>query len=99
MIGDAAGHGRGQLLLSDRKRTRLNSSHGYISYAVFCLKKHDHWLPTYDGVESLLRGTPPDAHHPPLLATGSPDAGQSIPFLTTPHPQDITSLVRPHPAT
>src|SRR3989449_3060438 len=27
-------HGRG-----DRKSTRLNSSHGYISYAVFCLKK------------------------------------------------------------
>src|SRR2546429_7267930 len=26
-------HGR------DRKSTRLNSSHGYISYAVFCLKK------------------------------------------------------------
>src|SRR2546422_1869805 len=30
----------------DRKSTRLNSSHGYISYAVFCLKKkkntHDH---------------------------------------------------------
>src|SRR5687768_17686011 len=30
---DPAGH-RG-----DRKSTRLNSSHGYISYAVFCLKK------------------------------------------------------------
>src|SRR3989449_3541335 len=28
-------HGRG----TDRKSTRLNSSHGYISYAVFCLKK------------------------------------------------------------
>src|SRR2546422_2538016 len=28
--GEAAG---------DRKSTRLNSSHGYISYAVFCLKK------------------------------------------------------------
>src|SRR3989449_3623733 len=27
-------HGTG-----DRKSTRLNSSHGYISYAVFCLKK------------------------------------------------------------
>src|SRR2546422_5430634 len=27
-------HGR-----RDRKSTRLNSSHGYISYAVFCLKK------------------------------------------------------------
>src|SRR2546422_7203949 len=26
-------------LLQDRKSTRLNSSHGYISYAVFCLKK------------------------------------------------------------
>src|SRR2546429_6142449 len=29
--GDAPG--------GDRKSTRLNSSHGYISYAVFCLKK------------------------------------------------------------
>src|SRR2546422_6283074 len=29
-----AGQGR-----RDRKSTRLNSSHGYISYAVFCLKK------------------------------------------------------------
>src|SRR2546422_5553921 len=27
------------LQTSDRKSTRLNSSHGYISYAVFCLKK------------------------------------------------------------
>src|SRR5205809_1462036 len=26
-------------LVIDRKSTRLNSSHGYISYAVFCLKK------------------------------------------------------------
>src|SRR2546429_3340042 len=38
--------GRGQgcatgspLFGGDRKSTRLNSSHGYISYAVFCLKK------------------------------------------------------------
>src|ERR1041385_6848301 len=39
-----------QLALSvpppDRKSTRLNSSHGYISYAVFCLKKNNH---IYDG--------------------------------------------------
>src|SRR2546429_4038029 len=32
----------------DRKSTRLNSSHGYISYAVFCLKKkrngHQHLI-------------------------------------------------------
>src|SRR2546429_7360137 len=30
----------------DRKSTRLNSSHGYISYAVFCLKKKNDQLPT-----------------------------------------------------
>src|SRR2546422_3192184 len=30
---------REQLVHQDRKSTRLNSSHGYISYAVFCLKK------------------------------------------------------------
>src|SRR2546422_1943073 len=29
----------GDKLYGDRKSTRLNSSHGYISYAVFCLKK------------------------------------------------------------
>src|SRR5687768_17670927 len=28
----------------DRKSTRLNSSHGYSSYAVFCLKKKTHRL-------------------------------------------------------
>src|SRR2546429_4264486 len=27
------------VVVADRKSTRLNSSHGYISYAVFCLKK------------------------------------------------------------
>src|SRR2546422_7808962 len=30
---------------ADRKSTRLNSSHGYISYAVFCLKKKKRWVP------------------------------------------------------
>src|SRR2546429_6784887 len=37
------GHG------TDRKSTRLNSSHGYISYAVFCLKKKNIKtnIPTY----------------------------------------------------
>src|SRR2546422_3716266 len=29
----------------DRKSTRLNSSHGYISYAVFCLKKKKNKYP------------------------------------------------------
>src|SRR2546429_6735418 len=41
-------HGRrhgGQPAGGDRKSTRLNSSHGYISYAVFCLKKKKKYLP------------------------------------------------------
>src|SRR2546422_8474580 len=36
---------------TDRKSTRLNSSHGYISYAVFCLKKkkkREQRLPTLE---------------------------------------------------
>src|SRR5438445_8520768 len=32
--------------LSDRKSTRLNSSHANISYAVFCLKKKNNQTPT-----------------------------------------------------
>src|SRR2546422_5274883 len=33
--------------LEDRKSTRLNSSHGYISYAVFCLKKKKNSLKSH----------------------------------------------------
>src|SRR2546429_5883151 len=35
----AAFLGHEEVVELDRKSTRLNSSHGYISYAVFCLKK------------------------------------------------------------
>src|SRR2546429_6577220 len=44
------------LYSSDRKSTRLNSSHGYISYAVFCLKKK----------VMLLMPSLPDHQNPPL---------------------------------
>src|SRR2546422_2405637 len=37
--GQALRHGEARPASADRKSTRLNSSHGYISYAVFCLKK------------------------------------------------------------
>src|SRR5690348_17864636 len=37
--GWIVGYGGAGVLLSDRKSTRLNSSHPSISYAVFCLKK------------------------------------------------------------
>src|SRR2546422_4389033 len=36
----------------DRKSTRLNSSHGYISYAVFCLKKKKKWRESQTGKRS-----------------------------------------------
>src|SRR5438128_6622492 len=42
---DGAGRGHGR---QDRKSTRLNSSHGSISYAVFCLKKKKNNLSVYD---------------------------------------------------
>src|SRR3989449_2996791 len=45
---------------ADRKSTRLNSSHGYISYAVFCLKKKKCSDPTWrcrDGSGSRGPGT------------------------------------------
>src|SRR2546429_4391124 len=38
-------------IAADRKSTRLNSSHGYISYAVFCLKKKIQWLSPFDTCE------------------------------------------------
>src|SRR5687768_17834237 len=38
-VGPADENALRQAALEDRKSTRLNSSHGYISYAVFCLKK------------------------------------------------------------
>src|SRR2546429_6585249 len=39
----------------DRKSTRLNSSHGYISYAVFCLKKKILTQPQRFGLSSVRR--------------------------------------------
>src|SRR2546429_5109151 len=43
------------LLDGDRKSTRLNSSHGYISYAVFCLKKKTVTFEAQQHVELTLR--------------------------------------------
>src|SRR5256884_788744 len=39
MAGSRVFRGLSRASTGDRKSTRLNSSHGYISYAVFCLKK------------------------------------------------------------
>src|SRR3989449_2171287 len=42
--------GIGVRIDGDRKSTRLNSSHGYISYAVFCLKKKKNQVRRYAAV-------------------------------------------------
>src|SRR3989304_7398177 len=41
-IIDVFGAANGYIFLVDSEEPRLNSSHGYISYAVFCLKKKKH---------------------------------------------------------
>src|SRR5687768_13858696 len=54
-------------MLADRKSTRLNSSHGYISYAVFCLRHplHLHSFPTRRSSDLAgLRCLPPDGCDP-----------------------------------
>src|SRR5256884_1053959 len=58
---------------ADRKSTRLNSSHGYISYAVFCLKKknvragstlHSGLAAHHVARERRIRQPPPGAADP-----------------------------------
>src|SRR2546429_3693011 len=51
--GLRADHVIAQPALEDRKSTRLNSSHGYISYAVFCLKKKKTNLTSFHLFDSL----------------------------------------------
>src|SRR2546422_8151293 len=41
----------------DRKSTRLNSSHGYISYAVFCLKKKKKKINNKRRIYKIARST------------------------------------------
>src|SRR2546422_3118623 len=51
---DSAINYRFQRSERDRKSTRLNSSHGYISYAVFCLKKKKNFDPNLVQLSTLL---------------------------------------------
>src|SRR2546422_7773160 len=50
---DDAAERRVNMLERDRKSTRLNSSHGYISYAVFCLKKKKKILTEIAGIQQV----------------------------------------------
>src|SRR5256884_5603036 len=66
----------------DRKSTRLNSSHGYISYAVFCLKKKN------TRTRATRRARPrPDLRERPSLP--------SIRYISTAFGRPIARLRRP----
>src|SRR5256884_11285 len=71
----------GEIEFRDRKSTRLNSSHGYISYAVFCLKKKKKSSPHTTAADRSSRSqrsfspfhhfrssSPSPTHHPPASA-------------------------------
>src|SRR5690625_6549033 len=57
ILRGAGGLTTGRRQQSDRKSTRLNSSHVAISYAVFCLKKKIIGLRTKEGAQPVLAGS------------------------------------------
>src|SRR2546429_4209473 len=71
------GHGR----IVDRKSTRLNSSHGYISYAVFCLKKKKKSLHPHVSTASART---PTARQPTYQARHSTQNTSQRPTRITP---------------
>src|SRR5687768_18226478 len=66
-LGDVLAHTSAYASVTgDRKSTRLNSSHGYISYAVFCLKKKKKTkIPVID---FKPHSYPPSSAHYPLAS-------------------------------
>src|SRR5687768_1177330 len=87
-----------QTIEEDRKSTRLNSSHGYISYAVFCLNKKTHVHPALHPASLDQNLVHPDYHrshrirHPPDQPRADHiglDAGQEV---GVPAPRHMYSL-------
>src|SRR5207245_4667112 len=77
----------------DRKSTRLNSSHGSSSYAVFCLKKQQEELCLacrHQACKGCLRWPPGQA----VRIFGSIPGATSVTLTMRPHLQDSTSYER-----
>src|SRR5256884_5485103 len=70
------------LLRRDRKSTRLNSSHGYISYAVFCLKKKKNEHLVRHHREQHRPGQTRPYHHPPAQVSALRAPVRSLRGLT-----------------
>src|SRR5205809_6071586 len=81
----------------DRKSTRLNSSHGYISYAVFCLKKKKN---NTDDISALNTPNPIAALTPTLpslLASGPPTPSSPPTILDPSHHVHVDALTANDP--
>src|SRR2546429_7292303 len=76
--------------LLDRKSTRLNSSHGYISYAVFCLKKKKN---THRHTNHSTRHAH-DEHTPPYVNCIQA-VHQARAWKIVPHVHDVPSRLTP----
>src|SRR5256884_1479505 len=74
----------------DRKSTRLNSSHGYISYAVFCLKKKNKYSSGHRGMStsSMSSYQPPFSSRQPHVSS----LFLSLDRLTRPRTYTVESL-------
>src|SRR2546429_1248508 len=75
----------------DRKSTRLNSSHGYISYAVFCLKKKKN---PYSHPREHLCGRRPDLG--PRLPAEPPASLAHLLHPASPPPDCAAVHCQPH---
>src|SRR5205809_1200025 len=74
----------GALPDEDRKSTRLNSSHGYISYAVFCLKKKILSITRTVGCR-VVRFREPNAGTSSSMSPAPPPAPRNCSLLLPPH--------------
>src|SRR2546422_8511030 len=78
----------------DRKSTRLNSSHGYISYAVFCLKKKKKTNAT--AADAVSEHHPRHRIEPPRAHVHRDETVRPVRCLNSPSP--LTLSPRPLPA-
>src|SRR6185503_14592335 len=98
--GEAAPHAppaRPPTRSGDRKSTRLNSSHGYISYAVFCLKKKTpvilHLAVAPENQDVVLASAPEDLRKPSRnVLYRSADGGATFFFFNDTATTDIYTL-------
>src|SRR5256885_3417727 len=69
---------------SDRKSTRLNSSHLVISYAVFCLKKKNNIVESHNAIDKIRSTLLSTTHSKFVIRTGNRSKLSSHPIWREP---------------